>query len=346
MQVDKSEPAQPHAPRRARFGSSWAMIAFMIAGALLLLLNPLAESASRYNTQVTASAIALYGTLRVANSVMSIAKDADVQASGVVASVTASPGRALEPVTDTIERLADLLFVIVLISGVLSVIISPAATVGAGFLVVLAGSLLALAMLPEHYRAPALVGLLRRGIAIALITALVIPGAFSIAFVAGDHLTAQAWDQASAVFVKLDQAFGKDMPPDLPSVIGPDTAVEPERSAPPPDVRDPNIFIRALGGITDAYEGSTEALGNAASAVGGFAQAIPERIRSNARLVSEALQLATQLFEASVAIAVAYAIKLIILPALIVGAFLWICAAKPPVAAAMRHPHDRTIDRD
>ncbi|NDV89494.1 hypothetical protein GTW51_22905 [Aurantimonas aggregata] len=328
------EPDQTSSLRKTQFRSSVPVIVALLVGALLLFFNPFAENASRYNTQVTASAITLYGTLRVANSVMSIAKDVDVQASGVVASVTASPGRALEPVTDTIERLADLLFVIVLVSGVLSIIIMPAATVGAGLLVVLAGSLLMLSTLPERYRAPVLVGFLNRGIAVALIAALIVPAAFSIAFLAGDQLTAQAWNQASAVFGELDEAFGNDLPLDLPVVIEPEAAVETDQAGSLPDEDAPGIFSRALGGIGDAYEGSTEAIGNAASAVGGLAQAIPERIKGNARMVTEGLQLATQLFEASVAIAVAYLIKLIVLPVLIVGATLWICTAKPPKPAA------------
>ncbi|UIJ73933.1 hypothetical protein [Aurantimonas sp. HBX-1] len=339
-------PVQTPSLRKTQFRTSAPVIGVLLVGALLLFFNPFAENASRYNTQVTASAITLYATLRVANSVMSIAKDVDVQASSVVASVTASPGRALEPVTDTIERLADLLFVIVLVSGVLSVIIMPAATVGAGLLVVLAGSLLMLRMLPQRYRAPVLMGFLSRGIAVAMIAALIVPAAFSVAFLAGDQLTAQAWNQASVVFGKLDDAFGSDLPLDLPLVPEPGAAIETDQARSLPDEDAPGIFSRALSGIGDAYEESTEAIGNAASAVGGLAQAIPERIKGNARMVTEGLQLATQLFEASVAIAVAYLIKLIVLPVLIVGATLWVCTAKPPKPSAAWVSRGRTDERD
>ena len=98
---------------------------------LLAIANPLADAAAGFNREVTIGSTALYGTLRVMNSVMSVAKDADVTGGVGVASVTASPGQLLQPVTNTIDRMAELLFWLAILSGVLAALFLPVAKVAA-----------------------------------------------------------------------------------------------------------------------------------------------------------------------------------------------------------------------
>ncbi|MCJ8519475.1 hypothetical protein ABID21_002298 [Pseudorhizobium tarimense] len=73
-------------------------VAWLLIGGLataMFFVNPLADVAARFSREVTVATGALYGTLRVANSLMSVAKDADVTGGVGVASVTASPGQLL-----------------------------------------------------------------------------------------------------------------------------------------------------------------------------------------------------------------------------------------------------------
>jgi hypothetical protein len=165
------------------------------------LFNPLAGKAARYSQEAAVAAVAIYATLRSTSAVLAIARDADVGVNFPV-EATFSPGQTLTPVTQTIERFADIMFVVALWSGLLAVLLAPAASVGA----VAAGvSILALALLArQRMTAPLPVRrLLRSAIGLGLLFALLLPLAYSLAFVVGDSLTREATREASEVLTRV-----------------------------------------------------------------------------------------------------------------------------------------------
>ncbi|MFW5680851.1 MAG: hypothetical protein ACOC3D_11340, partial [Pseudomonadota bacterium] len=152
------------------------LAALMLASALY---NPLAGTAARYSQEAALAAVAIYATLRSTSAVLAIARDADVGVSFPV-EATFSPGQTLTPMTQTIERFADIMFVVALWSGLLAVLLGPTASVGA----LAAGlSILALAFLARRRRTAArpIRRALRSAIALGLLFALLLPLAYSLA---------------------------------------------------------------------------------------------------------------------------------------------------------------------
>jgi hypothetical protein len=189
------------------------LILLVLAAALLLSawVNPLAATAVRYNQQAAAAALSIYATLRTVSATLSVLKDADVEGSVLFGSVAASPGQVLEPVTHTIERFSDIMFVVALISGLLALLLGPAAGVGAAVAAIgLAASVLAAAG-----RAPSpgwLLRLARSAVALGVVLAVVLPAVYGLAFRLGDGLTRAATAEAVAVLESLSARS-----PDLPA---------------------------------------------------------------------------------------------------------------------------------
>lgn len=308
----------------------------LIPAALLLLIgvigvmtNPLAGIASTYNTEIAASGAAIYGSLRFASSAMSVAKDADIAGSVAIASVTLSPGQVLEPVTATINRMADLLFGLVLASGVISVTLPAVARIGA-VLLSISGILLAIAQL-GWARLHSDSGLRRLGVATArlgAITAILVPGAYSIAFLLGDFLTADAWRSATAVFETLSEDF--QAPADVTLIVPP--ATEPAPEAAPKS--DPGLFGEIMDGVGSALGQTTDAIVGAAQATAGFASALPDQVSRNAKIVGDGIAISGQLFSSSIQLGAAYLVKLLVLPIFLLFAGVWIMRrSEPPVRA-------------
>lgn len=81
------------------------------------------------NRWATTSA-ATYVTLRTLNAVLSTVQEAAFTGSVVVAEATVQPLKALEPIDDTVERISDVVFAIMLAAGVLSVAMGRSARLG------------------------------------------------------------------------------------------------------------------------------------------------------------------------------------------------------------------------
>ncbi|KQT88028.1 hypothetical protein [Aurantimonas sp. Leaf443] len=301
-------------PDRRRAAGLAALAALGLA---LTVSNPIATSAARYNGEIAASASALYGSLRVANSMMSIVKDADIGGSALVANLSASPGQALEPVTDTIERMADFLFAMVVVAGLLTVLLKPAATLGAALMALCAGAL-ALLALAGREREGAPRRALRAGLSLGLLAGLLVPAAYGAAFAAGDAMTAQAWGRATAVFERLSGDYGGA----IEESVAPPVAAPPVPSA-PAEAEDGALGTIASG-LASAYRRSSEALSGTAAAARDFATSIPDRIARNALAVRDGLEIAADLFQACIAIATATLVKLVVLPLAIILSVLWI----------------------
>ncbi len=176
--------------------------ALIVAGFLLAsaIFNPFAATAAGYSRDASVAAIAIYATLRSMTAVLSIVRDADVGVSFPV-EATFSPGQTLTPLTQTVERFADIMFVVALWSAALAVLLDPAASIGA----VAAGlALLALVVLAwsRIEPPPAARRILRATASLGLVFALLLPLAYSIAFWLGDGLTSEATEQATEVLTR------------------------------------------------------------------------------------------------------------------------------------------------
>jgi hypothetical protein len=279
----------------------WLLVAgFAVA---LFLVNPLADIAAQFSRDVMVGSGALYGTLRVANSVMSVARDADISGGVGVASVTASPGQLLQPVINTIERLVDLLFGLAIVSGILSLVLVPVAkvaSVGLG-----ACALFCAGLTLTARRVPPLLDRLTRSVMVlGILGAVLLPASYTIAFYAGDAITDRAWTNATEVF---DRMKGQQ------DVSGADGAVAGAAETLSPTDR-----------VTPADDGMFDRMGSAFSGTLQAASDMAETAAANAQVIQDGVAISADLFSASIGIATAYLVKLLVLPLLILAAFLYL----------------------
>lgn len=185
-------------------GAVWKRSVLLLVAAVVLAasawVNPLAGTAARYNREATVAALSIYASLRTVSATLSVMKDADLEGSVLFGSVAASPGQVLEPVTHTLERFADIMFVVALVSGLLALLLGPAAGVGAGVAAVVL-SLAAFTVATRRAgRVPPVVRRLgRAAVVLGVALALVVPAVYGLAFRLGDGLTREATADAVAI---------------------------------------------------------------------------------------------------------------------------------------------------
>ena len=100
--------------------------------------NPVVQGAQSYAQDVAVTAAATYVTLRTLNAFLSTAQEVEVGVS-LVASGSAQPLKILEPIDDTVERVAGLIFGVMVASGVLAVALGPMSAIGLTLLSVALG---------------------------------------------------------------------------------------------------------------------------------------------------------------------------------------------------------------
>ncbi len=186
-------------PRRAPL---WALVLILVAAivaAVFYRQNPLTEQARDYAGTVAVASAGTYVSLRTLNAVLSSVQEVEVGGSLVV-SGTAQPLKFLEPVDDTVERIADVVFAIMLTAGTLSVAMGPVSAVGAGMIAL--ASALWLADRALGARDPA-VGLARRLLAYGAFLGVGLPLAFLISAALADHLTADTWAEHQAIIEEI-----------------------------------------------------------------------------------------------------------------------------------------------
>lgn len=108
-------------------GLAWAALAML---AMAIWQPPLLGAAERQNNAVLASAVAAYAVLRTINAAVSTAKETTVGV-GLVGSLQAKPAMVLDPIDDTVRRVADVMFVVAAVSGLLAVGMVHVCKVGA-----------------------------------------------------------------------------------------------------------------------------------------------------------------------------------------------------------------------
>ena len=107
------------------------LVALLILAVLAAVFrdNPLTRSAQGYAQTIATTAAGTYITLRTLNAFLSTAQELEVGVS-FIASGTARPLKVLEPIDDTIERIAGLVFGVMVATGVIAVALGPVSSIG------------------------------------------------------------------------------------------------------------------------------------------------------------------------------------------------------------------------
>lgn len=108
------------------------LVALLCAAVLATAMwrdNPLTIRAQVYAQSIATTAAATYVTLRTLNAFLSTAQELEVGL-GFIASGSAQPLKVLEPIDDTIERIAGLVFGVMVATGILAVALGPVSAVG------------------------------------------------------------------------------------------------------------------------------------------------------------------------------------------------------------------------
>lgn len=178
---------------------NWALGAALLCA--MLVWQPVFTSpAERFNAEVFGSALQVYAVLRGINAAISVAKETEVGMQ-FVGSLTTQPGMILDPIDETVARVADVVFALAAASGVLTVALAPLAQMGAllagvGFLAIW----LACARpsrLPSGVRT-AVHRSGRSSAVIGLSLALALPLGYGLGGSLGTWWTGTAWEDAQA----------------------------------------------------------------------------------------------------------------------------------------------------
>lgn len=191
-----TRPTKPSARTADRGkGTGVALITGVILSLILAVFyaqNPLSNAAARYATTVSTASAATYVTLRSLNAVLSTAQEVEMGV-GLGVSGSAQPFKMLEPVDDTIERIADSVFALMIFSGVLAVAMGPVGGVGFAMIAV------ALAfwwLLPGR-------ALGRRLAVYGTFLGLALPLSFLLSGGIAQQMTQDVWDRNAAVVEQI-----------------------------------------------------------------------------------------------------------------------------------------------
>lgn len=177
----------------------------LIAGLALLAIlaalsherNPLTRAAQGHAETVAAVSAATYVSLRALNAFLSTAQEIELGGSLVV-SGSAQPLKALEPIDDTIERIAGLIFALMAVAGVLAVAMGPVGGIGWAM-----AALAALLWLVPPARLSGSRALARRMASYGLFLGLALPLAFVLAAVFADAMTERTYARHSETIAEL-----------------------------------------------------------------------------------------------------------------------------------------------
>lgn len=196
----------PRTPARTVF-ALMAGLLFLLTGVLGLSgrsdWNPLATVSEQTAETIAASAVTVYVSLRAINAALSTAQEIEVGAS-VVGQASLQPLKVLEPVDDTVERVADAVFLVAAGAALAAVGLAPVVSVG---LVVLGAALLgriALGRSPAFARR--VKPLCDKGITLGIAVGFAIPAVFVLAVRVGEQATAA---QMSTAMAELDAVAHK-----------------------------------------------------------------------------------------------------------------------------------------
>lgn len=150
---------------------------------------------------------------------------------------------------------------------------------------------------------PMLERLTRSVMVLGILGAVLLPASYTIAFYAGDAITDRAWTNATEVF---DRMRGQH------ALAGVDEAAATAGALTPTDR------------VPPAEDGMFDRLGTAFTGTLQAASDMAETAAANAQIIRDGVAISTDLFAASIGIATAYLVKLLVLPILILAAMLYL----------------------
>jgi len=185
------------------------IVAAAVAAAWFHRENPLVHRAAEYAEEISTASAATYVTLRTLNAVLSTAQEVEVSGSALIVSGTAQPLRILEPVDDTIERIASVVFALMIATGILSLSVGPLGAVGAGMIAV-AGTL----WIIDRILGPRDVtgALAQRLIWYGAFFLVALPLAFVLSDLLAEYLTGEVLTRHEAVIAEITASVGGAAP--------------------------------------------------------------------------------------------------------------------------------------
>jgi hypothetical protein len=293
---------------------------FLALAILLIFVNPLATVAASYNQESSLVAAGVYTSYRVISRLVSMVAETQIEASAVVASVTFMPGKTLQSLLDTLQRFGDMMFPLMIVSGVLGVIIVPVAKLGAGSAAL--GLIIHLALghverISGAFRAQ-LQRLANGLVSIGILIALIIPGAYAVGYLFGESITGPSWSRAVAAFESFSSevAEAEGQMIDLASI---EEEVVEEVPADGEELAGEGIFSTVLDGITSGASSVASATTGAFSNVVGGAGNLGGQAWDLIAKIPEFTSRVGEIVSASFEFLIAYLIKTIVLPMLIAG---------------------------
>lgn len=165
----------------------------------LMQAEPVSGPAERTARDAAVAGLGVYVALRSVNAALSIAQEIEVGGSFGL-SATAQPLKVLEPIDDTVERVAGAIFSVALLAGVLAVGIGPVSSLG--FLLLAAGLIITAFRGPLERRMGAVAHPICRAGNVSNLTgillAVLLPLSLSLGGLLGEVLTRSDWASAKA----------------------------------------------------------------------------------------------------------------------------------------------------
>lgn len=182
--------------------------------------NPVVTSAERAAGKISVASAGIYVSLRTLNAFLSTAQEVELGAS-MVGQASLQPLKALEPVDDTIERVADAVFLVAAASAVAAVAMGPVVSIG---LVVLGLGLLGMALNAQSTRMARIAGpACGAGVSFGLVAAFVVPLMFSLGVWVGERATQDRMDDATsqlqAVALQAGTVIGAEDPQSMADML-------------------------------------------------------------------------------------------------------------------------------
>ncbi|MBF9061294.1 hypothetical protein HKCCSP123_19105 [Rhodobacterales bacterium HKCCSP123] len=251
-------------------------------------LNPALAPASAAAEEIAATTAGVYVSLRIINAALSTAQEIEVGAS-VGAQASLQPFKVLEPVDDTVERVADVVFAVAAGAALATVGFAPVAALGL--------CLLGLGCLLRAFddALPSVDGMRTAAayaMRVGLTLGVILPAGFAGGVHLGDRITQPQWQAAMA---ELDAVTAEAR-----ILVG--AGIEAPEATAPADGVPEGLFARLGAQLQAAGDG----VGEAVEAVG--------RYRDAAVLM---MGQADDLFRSSLTIIGIFALRILVLPALL-----------------------------
>lgn len=274
----------------------WPLAAALLCVALAwqpLFTGP----AERFNTEVFGSAIRVYAILRSINAVISVAKETEIGVQ-LVGSVTTQPAMVLDPIDDTVARVADAVFALAAASGVLSIAFAPIAMIGGG-IAAIGFALIWLPLIRPAFRDP--LGAVGRSLAaFGLVLSLGLPLGYGLGGQLGAFWTEDARIEAQELLSGSAESLSSAVDQAQAAVTDAEGA-----SGPLTPGAEASIWSRILDGAMDAGGAAGEAVRDAVPSM----EAVQTR--------------GGEILESSLTLIAIYIFRLIVLPVVLLwGLFL------------------------